>query len=761
MTTRKTACILCSRNCGLTVEVTDGHLAGIRGDAEHVTSKGYLCQKAARLDHYQHHADRLRHPLKRTADGSFVRVSWEQALSEIARRLLSIRSLHGGDAFAFVGGGGQGNHLGGVYSRQLLAAMCSRYTYNALAQEKTGDFWVNGRLFGRQTCHTTEDVEHADYVIFIGCNPYQSHGIPNARDTLRALQKTPGKTMVVIDPRRTETARMAHHHLQLRPGTDAFLLAAMLAIIVREDLHDHDFIAAHCTGFEAVAQMLREVPVEDYVRRADVPLAEVARIARDFARAKRACVRVDLGVQHTLHCTLNGYLEKLLYLVTGHFAREGGVNLHTLMLPMLGHTDEREARGHRTLKRTAFHGMHPIAGMYPPNLLPDEILKAGEKRLRAVVVDSSNPALTYADSAAQEAALKALELLVVVDVSMTETARLAHYVLPARTQFEKVEATGFNLEFPENFFHLRAPILSSSDDTLAEPEIYTRLLEAMGAIPRRFPVLSAVARVQQRRARYRPYLAALLGALGLRKRWAPFGASILYRTLGPVLPSGLAAAAFLLPLSELYVRQHGAAVRRVGHRDGAALFDAILKGDSGVILSRHEYAESWSMIRTADRRVHLEVPEMLQELQALRSEPPAQHTMVLIAGERRAYNANQIYRAPEWRKTDADGALRIHPDDLCRLGLADGGRARCRTAAGELVVTVASDDTLRPGVVTLPHGYGQRYGGGDPVGPAVNRLTQSAHCDAFSKTPFHKYVPVQLDALVPAEVFITPKETSA
>ena len=221
MTTRKTACILCSRNCGLTVEVTDGHLAGIRGDAEHVTSKGYLCQKAARLDHYQHHADRLRHPLKRTADGSFVRVSWEQALSEIARRLLSIRSLHGGDAFAFVGGGGQGNHLGGVYSRQLLAAMCSRYTYNALAQEKTGDFWVNGRLFGRQTCHTTEDVEHADYVIFIGCNPYQSHGIPNARDTLRALQKTPGKTMVVIDPRRTETARMAHHHLQLRPGTDA------------------------------------------------------------------------------------------------------------------------------------------------------------------------------------------------------------------------------------------------------------------------------------------------------------------------------------------------------------------------------------------------------------------------------------------------------------------------------------------------------------------------------------------------------------
>lgn len=758
MTARKTACILCSRNCGLTVEVADGHLTGIRGDQDHVTSKGYLCQKAARLDHYQHHADRLRHPLKRTADGGFVRVSWEQALSEIAQRLLSIRNLHGGDAFAFVGGGGQGNHLGGVYSRQLLAAMGSRYTYNALAQEKTGDFWVNGRLFGRQTCHTTEDIEHADYVIFIGCNPYQSHGIPNARDTLRALQKTPGKTMVVIDPRRTETARMAHHHLQLRPGTDAFLLAAMLAIIVREDLHDRAFIAAHCTGFAAVEQALREVPVEDYVRRADVPLSEVERISREFARAKRACVRVDLGVQHTLHCTLNGYLEKLLYLVTGHFAREGGVNLHTLMLPMLGHTDEREQRPGHELKRTAFHAMHPIAGMYPPNLLPDEILKAGERRLRAVVVDSTNPALTYADSAAQEAALRSLELLVVVDVSMTETARLAHYVLPARTQFEKVEATGFNLEFPENFFHLRAPILSSNEDTLAEPEIYTRLLEAMGAIPRRFPALSVVARAQGRRARYRPYLAALFGALTLRKRWAPFGASILYRTLGPVLPRGLEAAAFLLPLSEHYVRLHGRATRRAGHRDGAALFDAILQGESGVILSRHEYTENWSMIRTADRRVHLDVPEMLQELQALRSEPTSEHAMVLMAGERRAYNANQIYRAPEWRKTDAEGALRIHPHDLCRLGLVDGGRARCRTAAGELVVTLASDDTLRPGVVTLPHGYGQRYGGGDPVGPPVNRLTQASHCDALSRTPFHKFVPAQIEALASAEASQTTKE---
>lgn len=759
--TEKTACILCSRNCGLSVGIADGHLVSVRGDDEHVMSKGYLCQKAARLDHYQHHADRLRHPLKRTKDGQFVRVSWEQALTEIAQRLLAIRRQHGGDAFASVGGGGQGNHLGGVYSRQLLAAMGSRYTYNALAQEKTGDFWVNGRLFGHQTCHTTEDVEHADYVIFIGCNPYQSHGIPNARDTLKALQKTPGRTMVVIDPRRTETARQAHVHLQLRPGTDAFLLAAMLAIIVREGLHNKEFIARHCTGFEAVEQSLKGIPVDDYARRADVPLADVERVARGFAQAKHACVRVDLGVQQTLHCTLNGYLEKLLYLITGHFGQRGGNNLHTLMLPMLGHTDERESRKGRPLKRTAFHGMHPIGGIYPPNLLPDEILKAGEKRLRAVFADSTNPALTYADAKAQEAAFRSLELLVVVDVAMTETARLAHYILPAPTQFEKVEATGFNFEFPDNFFHLRAPILESQDDTLPEPEIYTRLLEKMGAIPRRLPLLSAIARRQPQRARYRPYLAALFGTLALRKRWAPFAVSILYRSLGPTLPRGLEAAAFLLPLSEVYARKHRAAVRRAGHRDGAALFDAILRGRSGVVMSKHEYEDNWALVKTSDGRVHLGVPEMLQELQALASEPEPVSPFVLMAGERRAYNANQIYRGPAWRKTDAEGALRMHPDDVKALGLEPNARVTCRTAAGSIEVTVASDDTVRRGVVSLPHGYGQRYDGGTGAGPALNVLTSTTHCDPLSKTPFHKYLPVQIEPIAPSTMASNPASRAA
>ena len=209
MTTQHTACILCSRNCGLAVETANNQFVKIKGDNDHPLTKGYICQKAARLEHYQQHADRLQYPLKKDQDGKFIRISWDQAIREIAEKMNSISHQHGGDAFAFVGGGGQGNHLGGAYSRQLLKAMKSRYAYNALGQEKTGDFWVNGRLFGSQQCHTTEDVEHADFVLFIGCNPFQAHGIPNARDTLKEIKKDPNRTMVLIDPRRTETAKYA------------------------------------------------------------------------------------------------------------------------------------------------------------------------------------------------------------------------------------------------------------------------------------------------------------------------------------------------------------------------------------------------------------------------------------------------------------------------------------------------------------------------------------------------------------------------
>jgi anaerobic selenocysteine-containing dehydrogenase len=664
----------------LEVEVEDGRLAKIRGDRQHPASQGYTCQKALRLDHYQNNPGRVTSPLRRRADGTYEEVSWETAIAEIAARIQSIRAAHGGHAFAYYGGGGQGNHLGGAHSTSLRVAMGTRYVYTALAQEKTGGFWVDGKLFGAQTCHPTEDVEHADYLLVIGANPWQSHGFPRARQVLQEIAKDPQRKLIVVDPRRTETAAKADLHLQVRPGGDAHLLLAMLGTIVQEELFDRDFLETRTTGFDELRDVLSGIPIDDYAAEAGLDSELVRQVAREYAAAERACIRTDLGLEHTVHSTLNTYLAKLLYLITGHFGKPGTNTFHSVFAPLGKHSKDPQEGG-RTTKVT---GAQEIGGLYPPNVLPLEINTDHPERIRAVFVESGNPLITGADTRAYEEAFRKLDLLVVIDVAMTETARLAHYVLPAASQFEKYEATFFNLEFPENYFHLRRPLFPPAGQSLPEPEIHRRLAVALGAIPERFPVLRAVARLDRLLPSLRLFPFALAFTLWRRPRLKQHLALLLHETLGAALPGGAKAAGVIWGLCHNFVRQYGKApIERAGIRDqGAglaeALFSKILGSPSGTPISVHDYEDTWKFLKHPDGNVHLAIPRLLQEIRDLDDEVREDgYPLILQAGERRSYNANSIYRDERWRKEDADGALKVHPEDAQRLGLADGERAWC------------------------------------------------------------------------------------
>ena len=276
---KKTACNLCYINCGIEVLVDDERIAKVRGDRDNPKSQGYLCNKAARIPYYAHHKDRLTTPLRRRADGSFDEIDWDTAIAEISARLRELVDRHGGSSLALYGGGGQGNHAGGAYANALLRAIGSRNVFNALAQEKTGDFWVNGRMFGSQTCHTAEDVHHCDLLFVIGANPWVAHGFVNARDHLNHIRKDASRKLIVVDPRRSETAQMADLHLAVRPGADAFLLGALLATLVRREAIDHEFIAARTLGFAEVRQALLAIPVAAWAAAADVPVADIERCA--------------------------------------------------------------------------------------------------------------------------------------------------------------------------------------------------------------------------------------------------------------------------------------------------------------------------------------------------------------------------------------------------------------------------------------------------------------------------------------------------
>jgi anaerobic selenocysteine-containing dehydrogenase len=750
LTGQKTACILCSLNCGLEVDMEGGRLTRIRGDKAHPVSHGYTCQKALRLDHYQNGPGRVTRPLRRRPDGTFEEISWDTAIGEIAARIRQIRDEHGGHSFAYYGGGGQGNHLGGAHSTSLRVALGTRYVYTALAQEKTGGFWVDGKLFGDQACHPTEDVEHTDFLLVIGANPWQSHGFPRARQVLQEIARDPRRQLVVIDPRRTQTAERADVHLAVRPGGDAHLLLAMLGTIVQEGLFDRAFLAEHTVGFDELAELLRRVPVDDYARAAGVDPQQARAVARAYARAEKACIRTDLGLEHTPHSTLNTYLAKLLFLVTGHFGKPGTNVFHTMVAPLVRHSPDPD-QGGRTTRVT---GAREIGGLYPPNVLPLEIDTDHPERIRGVIVESSNPLVTGADTRAYRDAFGKLELLVVIDVALTETARLAHYVLPAATQLEKYEATFFNLEFPANHFHLRRPLLPPAGESLPEPEIHRRLAVALGVLPGSFPVLSAIARLDRLFPRLRLFPLALAYTLKRRPRLAVHLPLLLHETLGRALPDGARAAGVLWGLCQNFVRRYGkACVERAGIVDrGAglaeALFQRILRSSSGTMISMHRYEDTWSFIKHKAGKVHLVIPQMLEEIRRLApADADADYPLLLQAGERRSYNANTIYRDASWRKQDPEGALKVHPQDAERLGLEEGGRAWCESPRAAVCARVAITDEVPVGLVSLPHGYGM-YEGNEPSdprgGPAINFLTQSDHCDALSKVPFHKHVRVRV-----------------
>jgi anaerobic selenocysteine-containing dehydrogenase len=536
-----TACILCECNCGIEVRLGTGadsrRFDRIRGDKSHPGSQGYTCEKALRLDHYQNHTNRLTSPLRRRDDGTFEQIDWDTAIREIAQRFIAIRDTYGGETIFYYGGGGQGNHLGGAYSGATMRALGAKFRANALSQEKTGEFWVNAKMFGAAMLRG--DFEHCEVALFVGKNPWQSHGFPKARTTLKEIANDPDRAMIVIDPKRSETAELADFHLRVRPGTDAFCLAAMVAVIVQERLVHGAWVAERTSGLDDITAAFSTVSVPEFAARCGVDEELIRAAARRIAAADSVAVFEDLGIQMNRHSTMNSWLEKLVWTLTGNFAKPGTQFVPSAMVALA--RADRAPRAGEEANVSPVAGARVIGGLVPCNVFAEEVLTDHPRRYRAILVESGNPAHSLADSGRMREALDALELVVVIDVAMTETARLADYVLPAQSQFEKWEATFFNFDFPHNVFHLRKPILTAPDGVLPEPEIHARLVEAMGLLTDADLAPLRAAAAESRQA----FAAAFFELTAARPALGALAPVVLYRTLGPTISEDAASAAIL------------------------------------------------------------------------------------------------------------------------------------------------------------------------------------------------------------------------
>ncbi len=749
MVWHKTACVLCSNNCGVEVRLDDRTITRVRGNKAHVSSKGYTCEKALRIDHYQNARSRLAAPMKRLDDGSYVAVDWDTAIAEVAAGLRRVVGEHGPDKIMYYGGGGQGNHLCGAYGAATRKAIGITRRSNALAQEKTGEAWVEGRLFGT---HTHGEFHEAEVAVFLGKNPWHSHGFDETRRVLKEIAADPGRSMVVIDPRRTETADLADFWLPVRPGTDAFLLAAIGGVLVEEDLVATDWLAANAVGVDETLAAFTAVPIADHAVRCGIDEVTIRAVARRLAAAESVSVYEDLGVEMAPHSTLVSYLQRAVWVLLGSFAKPGAMTAHTTMAPLFSYG----ATGSEPTDPVT--GGYIISGLTPCNEIADGILGDNPERTRALFIESANPVHSLAESEKFRRAIRALDFSVVIDVAMTETAMEADYVLPAASQYEKVETTFFNMSFPENRFCIRPPILEPLEGTLPEPEIHSRLVQALGVVGEDdlAPLRAAAEHGLEAFGR------AFMEAATANPALASAGAVVAYETLGRTLPAGMEGAAALWFSAQQVAMRYPEQVRAAGHDGvgpalGNSLFEAMIANPDGVAFTRHEPDEAWDLLRTPDQKINLAIPELLDALAAL-PEAATDHTsdefpFVLSAGERRSFTANTIMRDPSWRKRDPEGALRLSPADAEAIGVGDGARVRVTTPGGTAVAVAEVSDTMMDGHVALPNGLGLGYSpaGGDPeiTGVAPNELTTTDWRDPIAGTPWHKHVPARLEAVEP------------
>jgi anaerobic selenocysteine-containing dehydrogenase len=742
-TIHKTGCVLCAQNCGLEVEVENNCIIKVKPDKSNVKSEGYFCRKGMNIAYHQHNADRLKYPLKKVGD-KFERISWDQAIDEIAAKLKSIVGQHGPRSFAYMGAGGQGCHFEAAFGIRLMRGLGSQYQYGALAQEFAGAFWVCGRTHGRQYLHDQPDVNNTDVLLTLGWNGMQSHQIPQAPRQLQRIAKDPDKLLIVVDPRISETAKIANIHLQIRPGTDALLLKAMIAIILKEGLENKTYLENCTSGFDQVKSYFMNFDVRAALKICELDLDQVREVAKAYA-TRKSSLRYDLGIFMGRHSGLNSYLIVILQAICGRLCVPGGNVINGHIMPIGSHTDERNPKIWRTVTTNSF----PVCGCFPPNVIQEEILSDHLERLRAVLIAASNPLRSYADTTAYEKAFGRLDLLVTADIAMTETAALSHYVLPSRSGYESWDGTFFPLTYPGIFFQMRRPIVEPEGEPLELGEIHLRLADKLGLIP---PIPDTL---YQAAEGSHPAFAKTLMEYVLAEPKAlnsmPF---ILGKTLGKAMGSvHLAALWGMLQVAPRSFQENAA---RAGFTPGPTLgeeiFQRIVDHPEGLWVGKTDPENNRAELKTEDGKINLHIPELLEELQSVDSQKEeaalamdAEFPLVLMAGRHTSMNANTLMRDPAWNEGKRDCTLAMHAADAAALNLKDGQRVLVTTEAGTEEIELEITETAHIGHVVIPHGFGLVYNG-KKYGANVNRLTKNTHRDQLG-TPIHRFVPCRVEAV--------------
>src|SRR5262245_42629471 len=434
-------CPFCEATCGLKIAVEGERIVSVRGDENDPFSRGFICPKAHGVKELFHDPDRLRKPLRRTATG-WQEISWEEAYREVSERLLAIRAEHGNDAIGMYTGNPVVHDLGALMYRPVLArALASKSLFNSSAIDTLPKIVQTGLMFGRPfpMAVPVPDIDRTDYLLVVGANPMISHGslmtMPDAPGRLRGVIERGGK-LVVIDPRRTETAKIASEHHFIRPGSDAAFLLALVHTLFEEELVELGAAAGRVAGLEQVRTIAKEFAPEAVAAHCGIAAAEIRRIARELAAAPSAACYGRLGTCVQQFGTLASWGCDLVNMLTGNLDRAGGVMFTTPAEPIEAALQMGQGFALGRSKR-GVSGQPEFGGMIPSSTMAEEMLTPGDGQVRAMILLMTNPVRSAANSAQLEQAFSGLDFLVAIDFYINETTRHAHLILPTPSPAEQ------------------------------------------------------------------------------------------------------------------------------------------------------------------------------------------------------------------------------------------------------------------------------------------------------------------------------------
>ena len=740
-------CPLCEATCGLEISVNpQEQVVRIRGDRDDVFSHGFICPKGSTLKQLHEDPDRLRKPLVKR-DGKHVEVSWEEAWQVVNDGLMGVIERHGRGALSAYLGNPNAHNLGPqLFSAVMLRSMGSRNVFSASTVDQVPKHVAGGLMFGTPQSIPVPDVDHTDYLMMLGANPYASNGSlctsPDFPGRIQAIRARGGK-VVVVDPRRTKTAEESDEWISIRPGTDGLFLAAMVNVMFAENLVSIEpRIASLLNGVDELRDAVAAFTPAAVQDVTGVSAETTTRLARELCGAPTAAVYGRIGVNTVEFGTTNAWLIDAINVLTGNIDSRGGAMFTT---PGTGSSTTRGAagkgkgfamgRGHSRVSNKP-----EVLGEYPVAVLAEEITTPGENQVRALITVAGNPVLSTPHSNQLDAALAELEFMVSIDIYVNETTRHADVILPPPSALEKDHYdVGLYIYAVRNIANYSVPVLQKDD---ASPEEHEILLKLAGILQGLGPDNDPLALEEQ------TIYAMVTGAV------SNSGSNIHGRDADEILnmlsAGGRRGTARNLDFA-LQTGPYGAAF---GANPGGLSLDVLLANPHGVDLGALE-PKMPEMLRTPSGRIELSPEVFINDLKRLKeSMNGVDLDQMLLVGRRDLKSNNSwMHNIKVLTKGSLSCTAHIHPNDAARIGAVTGTALRIASRVGEVQVPAEVTDSVRPGVVSLPHGWGHSVPGtkmsvaGEKAGVNSNILTDDQVLDPLSGNAVLSAIPVTVEVV--------------